>query len=110
MTALDVCGMSELAGMLRWNTLAVRLRQIMTETTWEYVIRDCSPLLTYHDHDAGILDGSQGLVLDPAWKRSCPFRTSVLWVMGKGVCDLCSTHTTNVSGASVSLAFIGEQF
>jgi hypothetical protein len=78
------------------------VHQIML--TGEYVIRDYSPLPTY----VGDLGGSPESILGLAWKRSCPVRTPALWLVGESVCDPCSAHMTNVSDASISLAFIGE--
>jgi hypothetical protein len=74
----------------------------MAESTWDYTVQDFSPLLTY----AGSGD-SQPSSLDPAWQQSCPNGGSVE-LGGNTVCDVDSTHTTTVSGASVSLAFYGE--
>jgi hypothetical protein len=75
----------------------------MAETTWTYTIQDFSPLLTYA---GGIGNGSN---LDSAWGNVCPYQ--VLpdgQYYNKAICDLGSTHTTNVSGASVSLTFFGR--
>jgi hypothetical protein len=77
----------------------------MTETTWDYVVRDFSPLLTYF----GAGRNSTGLQanLDPAWTQNCPYAPSAR--LGTlTLCDLGSTHTTNVLGAGVALTFYGK--
>ena len=76
----------------------------MNETTWEYVVQDFSPLLTYAGYTGSNIDPS---ILNPAWQQSCPEGGSA-GLGGLTVCDLASSHTTTLPGASVSLTFYGE--
>ena len=77
----------------------------MTETTWDYSIQDFSPLFTYSCIGKGT--SSHGTNLDLAWQQSCPIAPSQR--LGTiTVCDTCSSHTTSMAGATVSLYFYGE--
>jgi hypothetical protein len=77
----------------------------MSETTWEYTVQDYSPLLVYRTSD-GV---SPYANLDPQWSNVCPYEALPNGqYYNKAICDLGSIHTTNVTGASISLNFFGE--
>lgn len=76
----------------------------MKQTSWEYTVQDFSPLLTYAG--PGGTGNSRESNLDPSWQQICPL-FMIIGLPGTPVCDLASAHTTNVSGASVSLMFYG---
>ena len=76
----------------------------MTETTWDYVVQDFSPLLTYFG--AGRSNHQRQANLHPAWTQECPIAPSAR--LGTlTVCDLGSAHMTSVRGAGVALTFYG---
>ena len=77
----------------------------MTETTWNYVVQDFSPLLMYFG--AGGSRTHYGSNLDPAWQQNCPFAPSPR-LETLTICDLGSTHSTNVAGAGLALTFYGK--
>jgi hypothetical protein len=75
----------------------------MTETTWDYVIQDYSPLFVYSSTRG--TGNNQVANLDIAWNQDCPILPS--GPLNNYLCDVASAHTTNVSGAAVTLTFYG---
>jgi hypothetical protein len=83
--------------------LQAKFTQALSETTWVYSVQDYSPLVTY----AGSGSAGQAANLDPAWEQSCAvIQSAQLGTIA--ICDVSSSHTTTVAGASVSLSFFGR--
>ena len=78
----------------------------MAETTWDYTLKDYSPLFLY---SSGPGEGSRRVGnLDSAWNQSCPYEPA--GPLNNFLCDVSSMHTTRRNGATVSLDFHGKVY